>query len=59
MAFEMKLVKEFKDFLKFINKAESNGVKLNPKLKETVLKAAGKYCIRAQDAPASHREQEQ
>jgi pentatricopeptide repeat protein len=36
------MAKNYDEALKFVNQAEANGVPLNPKLKEAVLKAAGK-----------------
>jgi len=36
------MAKSYEAALKFLNQAEANGVQLNPKLKEAVLKAAGK-----------------
>jgi pentatricopeptide repeat protein len=36
------MAKNYDEALKFVNQAEVNGVPLNPKLKEAVLKAAGK-----------------
>ena len=36
------MAKSYDEALKFLNQAETNGVSLNPKLKDAVLKAAGK-----------------
>jgi len=36
------MAKNYDEALKYVNQAEANGVPLNPKLKEAVLKAAGK-----------------
>lgn len=36
------MAKDYEGALKFVNRAEANGVQLNPKLKEAVLKAVGK-----------------
>ena len=36
------MAKSYDEALKLVNQAEANGVELNPKLKEAVLKAAGK-----------------